>query len=393
MLLALPLAILACATQPNFIYFNELEGGEASAPMPDGRAAFDSSTIDSTLGGDSAAPGDDSGDDGSPSDDGGPGNGSMDAAIDAPAEGGCGPLDTPSNCGACGVSCDMTYSNDASCTLTGTTGLCSYASCVSGFADCDASAPNTNGCDTPITTLNNCGACGVSCNTAYSVDASCGPTGCTYSCAPGFSDCDAAPPNVNGCATPITTVTNCGACGVSCNTANSVDAGCGPTGCTYACAPNYANCNTTAAPSNAGGCACNTPACCASTGATPGGGGPGYVCETTHSNGAGQSFYSCEPTGTYSSASATAACQAYVETLGLSGTVCVAPDCSNGTYTADYDAIYYYNATTKVGYVWVYEGTPEYYPLDLPATTTGAVYTAATFCTTTRAAGGLGTWN
>jgi hypothetical protein len=340
MLLALPLAILACATQPNFIYFNELEGGEASAPMPDGRAAFDSSTIDSTLGGDSAAPGDDSGDDGSPSDDGGPGNGSMDAAIDAPAEGGCGPLDTPSNCGACGVSCDMTYSNDASCTLTGTTGLCSYASCVSGFADCDASAPNTNGCDTPITTLNNCGACGVSCNTA-----------------------------------------------------NSVDAGCGPTGCTYACAPNYANCNTTAAPSNAGGCACNTPACCASTGATPGGGGPGYVCETTHSNGAGQSFYSCEPTGTYSSASATAACQAYVETLGLSGTVCVAQDCSNGTYTADYDAIYYYNATTKVGYVWVYEGTPEYYPLDLPATTTGAVYTAATFCTTTRAAGGLGTWN
>jgi hypothetical protein len=390
----LPLVLFACATQPNFSY----DDGDGSAPLQDGRALLDSST-DSTVGDDGSLATTDASDDGSApeeassdQDGGAMDAGSFDAG-DAAVQSGCGPLDSPSNCGACGVACDMMHSNDAACTFTGDAGVCSYSSCATGFADCDASAPNANGCDTPITTLTNCGACGVACDTANSVDASCGANGCSYVCAPGYGDCNATPPNVNGCTTPITTPLNCGACGVACNTTNSVDAGCGPTGCTYTCAPNFSNCNTTSAPSNTGGCACNTPACCATSGATPGAGGPAYTCETTHSNGVGESFYDCEPAGTYTLAQATTACQKFVETLGLADSACAAPDCSNGTYTANYDAIYYYNTTTHVGYVWVYQGTPAYFPLGLPATTTGVVYAGSTFCSTARPAAGVGTWN
>jgi hypothetical protein len=400
-LAVLPLAAFACATAPDFSYVDAVDGGDASASAPDGRAAIEASAMDSTVGDGGFVSGDDATDDGGTASDaesledvldGAVGDG---AALDATqvdaAEAGCGPVDNTSNCGACGVSCDMVHSGDAACTLLDAgAGVCTYASCNPGFADCDAALPNASGCETAITTLANCGACGISCNPANSVDASCGPTGCAYACAPGFADCDAAPPNANGCSTSLTTVANCGACGVSCNTANSVDAGCGATGCTYACAPNFANCNTTSLQGNAGGCACATPACCSGAGATPGAGGPGYACETPHSNGTGQTYYDCEPVGTYTEPQALAACVAYVTTLGLTASACEYPaGCSyvyEGTHeTITYDAVFYQNSSNDTGYVWVFDGTP--------GTTTGDVYAAATFCTNLVTRTAAGTWN
>ncbi len=99
-----------------------------------------------------------------------------------------------------------------------------------------------------------------------------------------------------GCG-PLDTLTHCGSCANTCNTANSVDAGCGVTGCTYACEPGWSDCNT--ADANTGGCTCKTPMCC------------GASCETTHSNGVGQSFYDCNPVGTFSYVTAHEACAAY----------------------------------------------------------------------------------
>jgi hypothetical protein len=86
---------------------------------------------------------------------------SPDAAqgTDAATDGGCGPLDTPLNCGACGAACDVLHSNSASC--NGVT--CIYASCHSGWADCDTTAPNLAGCE-----CNTPGCCGSGCQTTHS---------------------------------------------------------------------------------------------------------------------------------------------------------------------------------------------------------------------------------
>jgi len=391
-LAALPWAFIACATAPSFSYYSDVDGGDASVQSPDGRVAIEASTTDSTVGNDGFVMGDDATDDGGIVSDAESLDDALDGAVgDGPAldaEAGCGPVDSPLNCGACGVACDQTHSDAAACSLLDAgAGVCTYTSCNAGFADCDATPPNVNGCETPITTVNNCGACGVSCNPANSVDASCGATGCTYACAPGFSDCDAAPPNANGCSTSLMTVTNCGVCGLSCNTTNSVDAGCGPTGCTYACAPSFANCNTTSAPGNPGGCACATPACCSGSGATPGAGGPGYACETAHSDGTGQTYYDCQPAGTYTEPQALAACVAYVTTLGLTASACGYPAACTFVFgttheTITYDAVLYLSGS-DIGYVWVFDGTN--------GTTTGTVYAASTFCSATRPAGA--TWN
>jgi len=89
--------------------------------------------------------------------------GDHEAGVDAPGsnEGGsdCGPLDTTTNCGACGASCDTMHSNGASCTAMG----CQYSGCSSGYSDCNKTAPDTNGCEcaTPA-------CCGTQCQTVHS---------------------------------------------------------------------------------------------------------------------------------------------------------------------------------------------------------------------------------
>ena len=63
-----------------------------------------------------------------------------DGSVDALAEGGCGPLDTPANCSACGVACS-TATGTPSCSGS----ACSYT-CNSNLQDCNrATAPDTDG--------------------------------------------------------------------------------------------------------------------------------------------------------------------------------------------------------------------------------------------------------
>jgi hypothetical protein len=394
-LVALPLAAFACATEPNFTYSDDTASDASTSGHEAGAQHPEASTPDSTTGDDGeVGMADDASDAGSAADDTGTGfasDGAVDAGLDAPAEVGCGSLLQVSNCGACGVACDTTTSVGPACSPTADAAACSYSSCSNGFADCDPSGVNANGCETPVTTPANCGGCGVACDTVHSVDAGCAFAGdagaCTYSsCLTGFADCDAAAPNANGCETPITTVANCGACGVTCNTANSVDAGCGPAGCTYQCAPGWSNCNTSAA--NVGGCECNTPVCCAATGAAPSGGGPGYGCATTHNTGvAGGTYADCLPVGTYTVGQAEAACAAYVQTLGLTPSSCqTGPYCqyviSGVTDTVDYNGVLYENPATHQGYVWIYSGSS--------GATTGYVYPDTTLCTSKS---GSAQWN
>lgn len=135
---------------------------------------------------------------------------------------------------------------------------------------------------------------------------------------------------------PMDTIASCGACGRSCNAAHAVDAGCSGGSCTYqACAAGWSDCDQS--PPNSNGCECQTPSCCA-----------GGTCQTAHSNGVGQTFYDCQPPGTYTESEAMAACLAFTG----SSTQCQAAPmgvfcssrgiCSNGAATC---------------WCWTYAGT------------------------------------
>jgi hypothetical protein len=100
-------------------------------------------------------------------------------------------LTDPSNCGSCGTTCS-TNSGTASNTCSG--GTC-HPSCNALWGSCDSNAPN--GCETPLTSVSNCGACGVPCSRA-NASASCPGGACTLgSCNFGYANCDGN--NSNGC--------------------------------------------------------------------------------------------------------------------------------------------------------------------------------------------------
>ena len=72
---------------------------------------------------------------------------------------GCGPLNSTSNCGACGVMCGGQHAASVACANFDS---CNYT-CSAGFANCDQTGRNTNGCEcaTPA-------CCGAACETIHS---------------------------------------------------------------------------------------------------------------------------------------------------------------------------------------------------------------------------------
>jgi hypothetical protein len=230
-----------------------------------------------------------------------------DAAADA-SDGGCGPLDTVLNCSACGAACDAANSLSPSC--NGTT--CLYQACATGWADCTKSAPDVDGCETATNTATNCSACGLACDTRNSLSATCDGTTCLYqACASGFANCTTTAPDLNGCETPTTTTANCGGCGNVCDKTSGTPT-CNGTTCAYACNPGRSDCSQT--PPDLNGCECATPGCCGSS------------CQYTHIDGLGQDFYDCVAPGVYDLAQATEACTAFTGNASQ----CAAISCKNG---------------------------------------------------------------
>jgi hypothetical protein len=83
--------------------------------------------------------------------------------------------------------------------------------------DADASSDATASdaaCDA-TNTITNCTACGAACDGTNASTTLCSGTTCQYSCKQGFSNCDAAAPDLNGCecATPLCCAG--GSCGVT----------------------------------------------------------------------------------------------------------------------------------------------------------------------------------
>lgn len=141
------------------------------------------------------------------------------------------PLGTVTDCGACDDACD-----DTGGTPSCASGVCAI-DCEPGFVDCDQDA--ANGCETALGTLSDCTACGDSCGGTHA-QASCGPEGCALSCDQGFEDCDEDPSN--GCEADLSSAATCGSCDFACGDANG-SASCDGVACQLACDPGFADCD------------------------------------------------------------------------------------------------------------------------------------------------------
>ncbi len=113
----------------------------------------------------------------------------------------------PAHCGACEVACSISNGTPA-CVAS----ACAVASCAAPFADCDGEV--SNGCETDTSSdASHCGGCGKRC-AAVNGAASCAGGACVLACDAGFGDCDGDPSN--GCEAPLDTAQDCGACGNAC---------------------------------------------------------------------------------------------------------------------------------------------------------------------------------
>ncbi len=288
-------------------------------------------------------------------------------ALTAPNTDGCETqLNSVTNCSGCGLACNTTTGTP---TCNGV--RCSYT-CSAGLLDCNATTgTNLDGCESSKTSVSSCGSCGAACNTSTGTP-TCDGTKCSYSCAAGKLDCNAASaPNTDGCETNVS-VTNCGACGATCSTVTGTPS-CDGSKCAYACNSGRADCNAATAP-NTDGCECETDA--AAPGCCSGG------CQTKHSNGAGQYFYDCAALGTYNLTQANKARQAWMNTrTGTATTGYVT--CGSGSDRADCQAVQYSNA---VG-IWCYDTTTSWGGKMYVSTTSNLAYCPGS------GPGTSGTWN
>ena len=122
----------------------------------------------------------------------------------------CVSVTSTQSCGGSCAPCAVPANGRATCDGTS----CGFA-CLAGFADCDGNPGN--GCETSITTINNCGQCSNVCVVgAHSTGATCVQATCGQMCSPGFADCNGNPSD--GC--EVATASdgaNCGGCGLACS--------------------------------------------------------------------------------------------------------------------------------------------------------------------------------
>ena len=124
-------------------------------------------------------------------------------------------------------------------------GTCYVSSCQYGFAKCGYPWANT-GCETDIRSdPKNCGSCGITCGLTPGSSGVCKDGACIGECPFPYGDCT---PDL-GCETVLTTPENCGACGRPACDLKNVDAPCNggvDSVCAGAiCAVGYGDCDTT----------------------------------------------------------------------------------------------------------------------------------------------------
>lgn len=150
------------------------------------------------------------------------------------------PVTSTTHCGACNAACEPRPNASASCPL----GACTQT-CNGGWGDCDGDL-TSNGCESPLTSNTHCGACNQPCTARANTQADCSGGTCARPCIPGYGDCDGV--GDNGCERPLTTPTDCGGCNRPCTAAANQTASCSAEGvCSKACGPGYGDCDGNAA--------------------------------------------------------------------------------------------------------------------------------------------------
>lgn len=123
-------------------------------------------------------------------------------------------LDSTDHCGLCGAACTL-----ANATTRCSEGACELDACKPGFGDCDTNP--SNGCETSLKTLDNCGACNATCDPVENGVAGCATGDCGVgACVGPFGDCDEGAEN--GCEEPLASNDHCGGCELSCEPESAV---------------------------------------------------------------------------------------------------------------------------------------------------------------------------
>jgi hypothetical protein len=167
---------------------------------------------------------------------GGPGGECADGFADCDenpktGENGCeADLSKPENCGECGNACAIDNAS-ASCKA----GKCTVLNCDTGFGDCDSLA--SNGCETKLDELANCGECGKKCTGSQMCQ---GGVCSSIKCDEGEANCDNDA--TNGCE-PLNTLEDCEFCGTPCALNNATET-CDAGSCEImACDDGFGNCD------------------------------------------------------------------------------------------------------------------------------------------------------
>ncbi len=141
------------------------------------------------------------------------------------------------HCGGCGMPCSPAHVMSVNCVG----GMCGYAGCSAGWADCDGIA--RNGCEVDVVTdPTHCGGCMTNCPGATNASPACVGSTCRITCNPGFANCDN---NVaNGCEVDTaTSVNNCGRCGMVCPAPAHSSPTCIGARCGITCDSGWADCD------------------------------------------------------------------------------------------------------------------------------------------------------
>ncbi len=203
-------------------------------------------------------------------------------------DGGC-VADDPHNCGACGHDCNN-LPNVSGQVLCGAGGACEFdaGACAPGYAHCGGGTDR--GCETPIDTMTNCGACGTVCSGSAPY---CGGSGQAYSCTSGCMGSTPTPCGTS-CVDTTSDSQNCKTCGNACaTTVANATATCVNGACSFSCKPGYSPCaggcaNFSGDGNNCGACGnacgpgatCSGGACVCNTGTGCNGCCNGNKCET-----------------------------------------------------------------------------------------------------------------